>query len=156
MAASSETPAQSPTGPGDREPPRSRPKVRRRRRRVIAGTAVIVTAGLVAAGIAVRRTGPQDPGEKIAQPHRAALTLPQPAAGQPRWAVPDHHWTVQDGTLFALGDGVAIIDRTTGKTVFQRPAAHHDRNDTARQGRAVPAGGHIVVFDDKGGITGYH
>lgn len=65
-------------------------------------------------------------------------------------------YDIEDGTLFALGDGVAIIDSTTGKTVFQRPAARHDGNDIARQGRAVSAGGHIVVFDDKGGITGYH
>ncbi|GAA4635230.1 hypothetical protein GCM10023196_079860 [Actinoallomurus vinaceus] len=33
---------------------------------------------------------------------------------------------IEDGTLFALGDGVAIIDPTTGKTVFQRLAARHD------------------------------
>lgn len=64
-------------------------------------------------------------------------------------------YDIEDGTLFALGDGVAIIDPTTGKTVFQRPAAHHDGSDIPLQGRAVPAGGHIVVID-KGGITGYH
>jgi len=64
-------------------------------------------------------------------------------------------YDIEDGTLLELGDGVAIIDPTSGKTVFQRPAAHHDRSDIIQQGRAVPAGGHIVVFD-KGGITGYH
>jgi hypothetical protein len=64
-------------------------------------------------------------------------------------------YDIEDGTLLALGDGVAIVDPTTGKTVFQRPAAHHDGSDIARQGRAVAAGGHILVFDGKGGITGY-
>ncbi|GAA4635228.1 hypothetical protein GCM10023196_079850 [Actinoallomurus vinaceus] len=62
-------------------------------RLVIVGGAVIVTTALVAVGLAVRRTEHQDPGEKVPQPHRAATAFPRPAAGQPRWAVPDHHWT---------------------------------------------------------------
>jgi len=70
---------------------------------------------------------------------------------------PGRKWSsydIEDGTLFALGDGVAIVDPTTGKTVFQRPAAHRGQSTAPRPGRAVPAGGHIVVFD-KDGLTGY-
>jgi PQQ-like domain len=149
MVASSGTPAQSPTSAGDTEPP-TRPKVRGRTRLVILGGVVIVTAGLVAAGIAVWRAEPQDPGEKVAQPHRAATAFPQPAAGQPRWAVPDHHWTALTKAWTAVGPGpngggwdarrtrlvsdgkraiayeaglLTAYDGATGKQIWRRPLA---------------------------------
>lgn len=145
MAASPETPAQSPIGPGDTEPP-SRPKSRGRMRLLIVGGVVIVTAALVAVTITIGLAGPQDPGEKVPQPHRAATVFPQPAVGQPRWAVPDHHWTAlskvwaddspgpySDGGTRFVSDGKRAIafkaglltayDGATGRQIWRRPLA---------------------------------
>lgn len=54
-----------------------------------------------------------------------------------------------DGTVLAIGSGVAIIDPAAGKTAFTRKAS-----GDAGAGHAVRAGGHIVV-DYSYGIAGY-
>lgn len=72
------------------------PLAGRRKRRfgpiaLTAGSLGVVGAVAVVV-LAVVFIGARDPGGEVPQPHRAGATGPRPAAGQPQWAAPGHHW----------------------------------------------------------------
>lgn len=71
--------------------------MRIRRNWTYAASALLVLIIAVAGFVAIDRLrdpGPRpDPAGQARGPHRVAARFPRPAAGQPRWAVPDHHWT---------------------------------------------------------------
>ena len=93
---------------------------------VIAGVVVLLggTAFLAYQKISA------DPGDDIPQPHRAAVKAARPAAGEPSWTAPDHHWVglsnvwSQDhGSLFSfkfeqrglVSDGKRAIEFRDGR-----------------------------------------
>jgi hypothetical protein len=61
-----------------------------------------------------------------------------------------------DGRLFDYSDHPTTpgLPAVSGDVVLIRYGAHRGQSTAPRPGRAVPAGGHIVVFG-KDGITGY-
>lgn len=59
---------------------------------ILSIVALVVVGAIVAVFIVVFKTLNADPGDDVPQPHRAAVKAPRPAAGEPSWTAPDHHW----------------------------------------------------------------
>lgn len=79
---------------------------------ILLAAAALVVVGVLVAGAFVIITMARDPGDNVPQPHRAAAKGPRPAAGEPQWAPPAHHW-VGLGTDWSVDDGFdSPLDQT--------------------------------------------